>query len=208
MDWYMESSKPFPPLSCFSSECPTLEQKGKATPLLSAGMKMRTLCSAHWKCVVCFESQVRLLKSIRTEGHCLYSLEFLPASCFPTPARNVQKSLLTAFWGFFSHSYKPFHILSTNQLWKPTNRMDKFIGATISFLELVFCFVFFSPLWPNAWQESTSRRSDVFWLTVPGDTVHLVREACDSCLHFQQPGSREWAHQWSLGALVYQDKFC
>lgn len=108
---------------------------------------MRTLCIAYWKCVVCFESQVRLLKSIRTEDHCLCSVEFLPASCFPAPARNVQKSLLTAFWGFFSHSYKkPFHILSINQLWKPPDCMAKFIGATVSFLELVFCFVFLSIL--------------------------------------------------------------
>lgn len=67
-----------------------------------------------------------------------------PSLLLHTPARNVQKSLLTAFWGFFSHSYKPFPVLSTNQLWKPTNRMAKFIGVTISFLELVFCFVFLS----------------------------------------------------------------
>lgn len=169
--------RPFLPLSCFSSECPTLQQKGKSAPLLSAGMEMHTLCIAHWKYVVCFESQVRLLKSIRTEDHCLYSLEFLPASCFHTPARNVQESLLTAFWDFFSHSYKPFHFLSTNQLWKPTNRMAKVIGATISFLELV-SVLFFSPLWPNAWQESTSRRSNVFCLTVLLWRERHVRAAC------------------------------
>lgn len=168
---------------------------------------MRTLCSAHWKCVVCFESQVRLLKSIRTEDHCLCSLEFLPASFFHTPARNVQESLLTAFWGFFSHSYKPFHILSTNQLWKPANCMAKFIGATISFLELVFCFVFLS-IMTKCLTRIHFGGSDVFWLTVPGDAVHLVREACDSCLRLQRSGSREWAHQWSLGVLVFQDKFC